>query len=59
MTPLTCVCVAWRRIVDRVHVPTGLAPGAYVLGWRWDAEESNQVWSSCSDVQIVAPRRRA
>ncbi len=42
------------EIVDRVRIPDGLAPGEYVLGWRWDCEESNQTWQSCSDVSIVA-----
>eukprot|EP01051_Picozoa_sp_SAG22_P001107 SAG22_NODE_39_length_26283_cov_18.486653_6_plen_206_part_00 len=86
------------EIVDQVMIPKDLAPGQYVLGWRWDcgksaaqracawsspllcaaplkcakvrlrilnpfpvlppccgaAEESNQVWSSCSDVTIKA-----
>jgi len=43
-------------IIDRLEVPTSLAPGAYVLGWRWDCEETAQVWSSCADVFIdVAP----
>eukprot|EP00908_Phaeocystis_cordata_P011195 Transcript_22036.p1 GENE.Transcript_22036~~Transcript_22036.p1 ORF type:complete len:376 (-),score=51.43 Transcript_22036:118-1245(-) len=42
------------RIVDTVLIPKTLAPGAYVLGWRWDCEESTQVWSSCADVTIVA-----
>lgn len=41
------------EIVDRVGVPKGLAPGRYVLQWRWDCEESDQVWASCSDVEIV------
>ena len=41
-------------IVDRVLVPKGTPPGAYVLGWRWDCEESNQIWQSCSDVLITA-----
>ena len=27
------------RIVDTVLIPKTLAPGAYVLGWRWDCEE--------------------
>ena len=43
------------EIVDRVQIPATLAPGEYVLGWRWDCEESNQVWASCSDVTIAAP----
>jgi hypothetical protein len=41
------------EIVDRVMIPKGLKPGAYVLGWRWDCEESNQIWQSCSDVTIA------
>jgi len=40
-------------IVDRVVVPAGLEPGAYVLGFRWDAEQTSQVWSSCADIRIV------
>ena len=41
------------EIIDRVRIPKTLEPGSYVLGWRWDCEESNQIWASCSDVQIV------
>ena len=32
----------------------GLAPGDYVLGWRWDCEQSNQIWQSCSAVRVEA-----
>ena len=28
------------EIVDRVKIPKDLPPGEYVLGWRWDCEES-------------------
>jgi hypothetical protein len=42
------------EIVDRVQIPATLAAGEYVLGWRWDCEESNQIWQSCSDVTITA-----
>ena len=41
------------EIVDRVLIPADLPAGEYVLGWRWDCEESNQIWQSCSDVTIV------
>jgi len=41
------------EIVDHVQIPSWLAPGDYVLGWRWDCEESNQIWASCSDVKII------
>ena len=40
------------EIVDHVQIPEGLPQGDYVLGWRWDCEQSNQIWSSCSDVTI-------
>ena len=40
------------EIVDYVQLPASLPKGDYVLGWRWDCEESNQIWSSCSDVTI-------
>jgi len=40
-------------IVDTLKVPDNLSPGDYVLGWRWDCEESTQIWSSCSDVKIT------
>lgn len=41
------------EILDQVQLPTNLPPGKYVLGWRLDCEESNQIWSSCSDVHVV------
>jgi len=41
------------QIIDTLQVPH-LPPGDYVLGWRWDCEESTQVWSSCSDITIAA-----
>ena len=42
------------EIVDHVMIPLGTPPGSYVLGWRWDCEESNQIWQSCSDITITA-----
>ena len=41
------------NIVDRVEVPAELEPGHYLVSWRWDAEQSNQVWQNCGDVDIV------
>jgi hypothetical protein len=40
-------------VVDVLRIPADTKPGEYVLGWRWDVEETAQVWSSCSDVSIV------
>ena len=42
------------NIRDRVRVPPHLAPGDYVLSWRWDVEELPQVWSNCADVRLSA-----
>merc|ERR1712060_1032562 len=42
------------EIVDVLKIPSDLTPGRYVLGWRWDSEETDQVWASCSDVTITA-----
>jgi hypothetical protein len=38
-------------VMDQVNVPN--KPGQYVLGWRWDCEEADQVWTSCADIEIV------
>lgn len=39
-------------LVDRVQIPEWLPPGEYVLGWRWDCEETAQVWTNCADVTV-------
>mmetsp|Transcript_15145 Transcript_15145/g.32669 ORF Transcript_15145/g.32669 Transcript_15145/m.32669 type:complete len:537 (-) Transcript_15145:364-1974(-) len=41
------------NIVDEIQVPEGLEPGDYVIGFRWDCEQTNQIWSSCGDVKIT------
>ena len=40
------------RVTDQLRLPS-LPAGAYVLSWRWDAEQTKQVWSQCGDVTIV------
>lgn len=41
-------------ISDEVVIPKTLPPGKYVLSWRWDCEETAQVWQNCADVNILA-----
>ena len=41
-------------ILDEVKVPSGLKPGKYVLGFRYDCDASAQVWSNCADVELIA-----
>jgi hypothetical protein len=39
-------------VVDLVLVPDDLEPGDYVLSWRWDCEQSPQIWQSCADITV-------
>jgi len=53
---LGTVSLGWGRvstvsIVDKVVVPD-VTPGEYVLQFRYDAEQTSQVWNSCADVRI-------
>jgi len=40
-------------MVDRLQVPD-VEPGQYSVSWRWDCEETPQVWNSCADIIITA-----
>jgi len=40
-------------IADKVIIPADLEEGEYVLGWRWDCEESTQVWQNCADIYLT------
>jgi hypothetical protein len=40
-------------IVDRVVVPSNIQVGDYLLSWRWDSEQSPQIWQNCADVRVV------
>merc|ERR1712070_651043 len=41
------------EIIDKVLIPDGLPAGEWVLNFRMDQEESNQIWQSCSDITIT------
>jgi hypothetical protein len=38
-------------IVDELKVPKD-ANGQFLLSWRWDCEQTPQVWNSCADIVI-------
>lgn len=40
-------------VLDEVIIPTGLEPGKYVLGFRYDCDATSQVWQNCADVELV------
>jgi len=39
-------------IIDKVMVPKDLAPGQYVLSFRWDTEQTPQVWNTCASIAL-------
>merc|ERR1711988_477572 len=41
------------HVVDNVIIPGELEYGNYVLSWRWDNEQTPQVWSTCADIQVA------
>jgi hypothetical protein len=45
-------CMESHTIVDLVQVPADVPPGDYVVGFRYDAEHTSQVWQQCADVRI-------
>ena len=51
--PCSHTAMMKSNIVDKVIVPKYLAAGEYLLSWRWDAEQSNQIWQNCADVTIT------
>lgn len=49
----------WRNkfsfnIIDYVHVPEDLQVGEYLLSFRWESEQTPQIWANCADVTITA-----
>lgn len=40
-------------IVDELIVSKDLVPGEYILSFRWDAEQTSQIWNTCSNIKIV------
>ena len=48
------VKVANWEIVDLLIAPEVV--GNYVLQWRWDNEQTPQIWTTCSHVEVVASK---
>jgi len=38
---------------DLIEIPEDIEPGVYVLSFRWDCQNSPQVWNSCANIQIL------
>ena len=39
-------------IEDSIVIPSNIPAGDYVLGWRWDCEQTTQIWANCADITI-------
>jgi hypothetical protein len=39
-------------IVDQMLVPEDIPTGDYLLSFRWDCEQSPQVWQNCADITV-------
>lgn len=46
----TCQGVDWNgySVRDVLTIPADLAPGKYIMGFRYDCEATAQVWSNCA-----------
>merc|ERR1719348_343382 len=40
-------------LMDEVMVPSHLEHGDYVLSFRWDCEQTPQIWNSCANIKIL------
>jgi len=40
-------------LMDEVVVPEELEAGQYTLSFRWDCEQTSQIWSACASVELV------
>jgi hypothetical protein len=41
------------NVMDEVEIPADLQEGDYLLSWRWDCEQSPQIWQQCADIRLV------
>ena len=41
------------NIIDKVQIPFELEPGEYVLSFRWDCEQTPQIWNGCATIKLV------
>ena len=41
------------HVIDYVEVPSYLDHGRYVLSFRWDCQQSPQIWKVCANIDII------
>merc|ERR1712048_1288175 len=39
-------------LVDQIQIPNDLPEGDYILSFRWDCEQTSQVWNQCASIKI-------
>jgi len=40
-------------LMDELEVPVHMVPGDYVLSFRWDCEQTAQVWTTCANIRLL------
>lgn len=40
-------------VVDKLIIPSDTETGDYLLSFRWDCEQTPQIWQTCADIKIV------
>merc|ERR1712215_38667 len=41
------------HVIDYVEIPSHLEQGRYVLSFRWDCQQSSQIWNVCANIDIA------
>ncbi len=49
----SCHNGAGTSLRDLVKLPQGFSSEHTLLSWRWDCQQTKQVWSGCADVKIL------
>jgi len=39
-------------VIDQLVIPKTLDEGDYVLSFRWDCEQTPQVWNTCASIRL-------
>ena len=46
-------CQGGSVVRRKVKIPSDFNPGQTILSWRWDSDETTEVFAACADISIV------
>jgi len=41
------------HVIDYVEIPSYLEPGRYIMSFRWDCQQTFQIWNVCANIEII------